>query len=166
MKQRLGIAMALLGGPEILILDEPTNGMDAAGMHEIRELLRQLSNQGMTILVSSHLLHEMQLMCDRAIIVRRGSIITEGTMSELLTTEATTRIKVADVSKATQILSALDKNITITPQTDGQFLDIKGVDAEKIVQTLVLKGVVPQQVSPVENDLESVFLKLTQSERT
>ncbi len=165
MKQRLGIAMALLGQPDLLILDEPTNGMDAIGMHEIRELLRRLANQGMTIFLSSHLLHEMQIICDRAIIVRRGSVVTEGTMSDLLTTEGATRIKVANMHKATQILSGLDKNITITPQEDEQFLDVKGATAEKIVETLVLHGVIPAQVFPVENDLESVFLKLTQSER-
>ena len=165
MKQRLGIAMALLGQPDLLILDEPTNGMDALGMHEIRELLRKLASQGTTIFLSSHLLHEMQILCDRAIIVRRGSVVTEGTMSELLTTGASTRIKVADIHKATQILSALNKNSTITPQMDGQFLDVQGVDAKEIVERLVLNGVIPEQVFPVENDLESVFLQLTQSER-
>jgi ABC-2 type transport system ATP-binding protein len=115
MKQRLGIAMALLGQPDLLILDEPTNGMDAAGMHKTREMLRKLASQGTTIFLSSHLLHEMQLLCDRAIIVNRGSIVTEGTMSQLLTTKAATRIQVSDVAKATQILSTLDKNIVITP---------------------------------------------------
>ena len=165
MKQRLGIAMALLGQPDLLILDEPTNGMDAAGMHETRELLRKLARQGTTIFLSSHLLHEMQLLCDRAVIVNRGSIVTEGSMSDLLITKDTTRIKVADRAKAAQILSALDTTITITPQMDGQFLDVQGATPEKIVATLASKGVVPEQVSPVENDLESVFLKVTQDER-
>jgi ABC-type multidrug transport system ATPase subunit len=165
MKQRLGIAMALLGQPDLLILDEPTNGMDPIGIHEIRELLRTLASQGTTIFLSSHLLHEMQIICDRAVIVRKGSVITEGTISDLLATGAATRIKVADIHKAAQILSYLDRSITITPTGMEGFIDVQGAVAEKIVAALVFNGVIPEQVFPVGNDLESVFLQLAQVER-
>jgi ABC-type multidrug transport system ATPase subunit len=165
MKQRLGIAMALLGQPDLLILDEPTNGMDPIGIHEIRELLRTLASQGTTIFLSSHLLHEMQIICDRAVIVRKGSVVTEGTISDLLASGAATRIKVTDIHKATQILSDLDKSITITLTGDEGFIDVQGAIAEKIVEALVLNGVFPGQVFPVGNDLESVFLQLAQVER-
>jgi len=165
MKQRLGIAMALLGQPDLLILDEPTNGMDPIGIHEIRELLRTLASQGTTIFLSSHLLHEMQIICDRAVIVRKGSVVTEGTISDLLASGAATRIKVADIHKATQILSDLDKTITITLTGDEGFIDVQGAVAEKIVAALVFNGVIPGQVFPVGNDLESVFLQLAQVER-
>jgi ABC-type multidrug transport system ATPase subunit len=164
MKQRLGIAMALLGQPDLLILDEPTNGMDPIGIHEIRELLRTLASQGTTIFLSSHLLHEMQIICDRAVIVRKGSVITEGTISDLLATGAATRIKVADIHKAAQILSYLDRSITITPTGMEGFIDVQGAVAEKIVAALVFNGVIPGQVFPVGNDLESVFLQLAQVE--
>lgn len=164
MKQRLGIAMALLGQPDLLILDEPTNGMDPIGIHEIRELLRTLASQGTTIFLSSHLLHEMQIICDRAVIVRKGSVITEGTISDLLATGAATRIKVADIHKAAQILSYLDRSITITPTGMEGFIDVQGAVAEKIVAALVFNGVIPEQVFPVGNDLESVFLQLAQVE--
>jgi ABC-type multidrug transport system ATPase subunit len=164
MKQRLGIAMALLGQPDLLILDEPTNGMDPIGIHEIRELLRTLASQGTTIFLSSHLLHEMQIICDRAVIVRKGSVVTEGTISDLLAIGAATRIKVADIHKATQILSCLDRSITITPTGMEGFIDVQGAVAEKIVAALVFNGVIPGQVFPVGNDLESVFLQLAQVE--
>jgi ABC-type multidrug transport system ATPase subunit len=164
MKQRPGIAMALLGQPDLLILDEPTNGMDPIGIHEIRELLRTLASQGTTIFLSSHLLHEMQIICDRAVIVRKGSVITEGTISDLLATGAATRIKVADIHKAAQILSYLDRSITITPTGMEGFIDVQGAVAEKIVAALVFNGVIPGQVFPVGNDLESVFLQLAQVE--
>ncbi|MBO0791560.1 MAG: ATP-binding cassette domain-containing protein, partial [Ktedonobacteraceae bacterium] len=79
MKMRLGLALALLNRPELLILDEPTNGMDPAGMHEIRTLLRSLADQGTTILLSSHLLHEVEQTCDRVTVIQRGNIIAQGT---------------------------------------------------------------------------------------
>ncbi len=84
MKQRLGLALALLSKPDMLILDEPTNGMDPAGMHEIRTLLRSLVSQGITIFLSSHLLHEMELTCDRVAIVQKGRVVTEGIVKDLL----------------------------------------------------------------------------------
>ena len=86
MKQRLGLALALLKQPDLLILDEPTNGMDPAGMQEVRLLLRSLAEQGVTIFLSSHLLHEMELLCDRVAVIQHGRILTQGAVSELLST--------------------------------------------------------------------------------
>ncbi len=84
MKQRLGLALALLNKPDLLILDEPTNGMDPAGMHEIRALLRSLADQGVTIFFSSHLLHEVELLCDRVAVIQRGKVIAQGAVGDLL----------------------------------------------------------------------------------
>ncbi len=162
MKQRLGMAMALLGQPDLLILDEPTNGMDPAGMYEIRELLRKLASQGTTIFLSSHLLHEMQIICDRAAIVRKGLVVTQGTMAELIAVEASTRIKVADMQKATNVLKEINQSIVVTP-FGAEYIDVQGINAEKIIASLVQNEVIPSEVFPVRNNLENVFLQLAQT---
>src|SRR4030042_4690347 len=84
MKQRLGIAIAILHQPELLILDEPTNGMDPAGMREIRNMLRALAEGGMTVFLSSHLLHEVEQVCDEVAVLNRGKVVRQGKVSELL----------------------------------------------------------------------------------
>ncbi len=84
MKQRLGLAAALLHHPALIILDEPTNGLDPSGMREVRQLIRQLADSGTTIFLSSHLLHEVEQVCDRVAFIRQGSIVAEGTVEELL----------------------------------------------------------------------------------
>ncbi|HEV8433563.1 MAG TPA: AAA family ATPase, partial [Thermoanaerobaculia bacterium] len=89
MRQRLGIATALLGDPDVLILDEPANGLDPAGIREIRELLRSLAAEGMSVFVSSHLLAEVQLMCDRVAIIHKGRVLKEGSVDELLAKDQT-----------------------------------------------------------------------------
>lgn len=159
MKQRLGMAMALLGQPDLLILDEPTNGMDPIGMHEMRELLRKLASVGITIFLSSHLLYEMQLICDRAAIVSKGMIVKEGSITDLMAVEEATRIKVADIQKATNVLTGIDAAIVVTP-TGPEYLDVRGLAAEKIITSLVQNEVVPSEVFPVKNNLENVFLQL------
>jgi ABC-type multidrug transport system ATPase subunit len=159
MKQRLGMAMSLLGRPDLLILDEPTNGMDPIGMHEMRELLRKLASEGITIFLSSHLLHEMQMICDRAAIVSKGMVVTEGSISDLMAVEAATRIKVVDIQKALSVLKNLDAGIVAT-QTGSDYLDVRGIEAEKIVVSLVQNEIIPSEVFPVKNNLENVFLQL------
>jgi ABC-2 type transport system ATP-binding protein len=160
MKQRLGLALALLGQPDLLILDEPTNGMDPVGMHEIRTLLRNLAAQGTTVFISSHLLHEMQLICDRVAIVRQGVIVAEGTVSELLTSETTTRVKTADPVKAAAVCKEIEPGASI--QIQGEYIDVQGIPMEKIVEQLVQQGLTPSEVFPLQNNLENVFLQLMQ----
>src|SRR5680860_965655 len=83
MKQRLGVAAALLKDPPLLMLDEPTNGLDPAGMADMRRLIRQLGNEGRTVLLSSHLMNEVEQVCDRVGVIARGKIVAEGTVSDL-----------------------------------------------------------------------------------
>src|SRR5207302_9775842 len=89
MRQRLGIAAALLRSPRLLLLDEPTTGLDPAGMRDMRDLVRRLAGDGITILLSSHLLYEVEELCNRVAIIRKGSIVYEGGLRELLATAAT-----------------------------------------------------------------------------
>ena len=108
MKQRLGLAYALLGDPEILILDEPTNGMDPAGMAEIRDLVRRLGTGGRTVLLSSHLLHEVEAVCDSVAILSRGKLIAQGDVSELVKSGEQVQLKTTDDAKAKEVLSMVD----------------------------------------------------------
>jgi ABC-2 type transport system ATP-binding protein len=108
MRQRLGIALALLGDPELLILDEPTNGLDPQGMREIRTLLRSLADRGTTIFVSSHLLSEVEAMCDRVGVLARGRLVAEGPPRELRRSSGRIRLDVDDVGSTRQVLARLD----------------------------------------------------------
>ncbi|GCE22301.1 ABC transporter ATP-binding protein [Dictyobacter kobayashii] len=161
MKQRLGLALALLGKPDLLILDEPTNGMDPVGMHEIRLLLQDLARQGVTIFISSHLLHEMQLICNRVAIVGKGLVVAEGRVEDLLKTDLITRVKTSNPEKAMQVLAEIvdDKKYL---HVNGPYLDVQAVTAEKIIEQLVSHSLTPSEVFPIQNNLENVFLRLAQ----
>ena len=110
MKQRLGLAYTLLGDPELLVLDEPTNGMDPAGMAEVRELIRGLAGENRTVILSSHLLNEVELLCDSVAILSHGRLIAQGDVAELLQErgQPQVRLRTTDDRKANQILTALD----------------------------------------------------------
>ncbi len=160
MKQRLGLALALLNQPNLLILDEPTNGMDPAGMQEIRVLLRSLKEQGVTVFLSSHLLHEMELICDRVAVIQRGQIIAQGTVAELLTTKNVVRIHAADLEKTAQALQTLPGAYQI--DTNASYVEVQGVSSEQVTSFLVTHDLTPREVSVARPDLESIFLELTQ----
>ncbi|MGZ7039760.1 MAG: ABC transporter ATP-binding protein, partial [Thermoanaerobaculia bacterium] len=116
MRQRLGIAQALLGHPRLLILDEPANGLDPAGIREIRELLRGLAATGMSVFVSSHLLAEIELMCDRVAIIHKGNILRDGTVRELIASQRAMEFHVSDIVRATQVLQ--ERDVAFTPDHD------------------------------------------------
>lgn len=159
MKQRLGLAMALLGRPELLILDEPTNGMDPAGMQEVRQLLRVLAQQGITIFLSSHLLHEMELICDRVAVIKQGSIIAQGTVSSLLVGKDIVRIRTNLQEQTIHALAELPGASHIT--ASGPWIELRGVTSEQTLAFLVKHDLLPQEVATSSTDLESVFLSLT-----
>lgn len=108
MKQRLGIASTLLTDPELVILDEPTNGLDPAGQREIRELIPRLAHEGRGVLLASHLLHEVQQVCDRVSIIRRGQLLESGTIASLTQRGSYLEVTVADAERAAAILRELD----------------------------------------------------------
>ncbi|MBV9710907.1 MAG: ABC transporter ATP-binding protein [Ktedonobacteraceae bacterium] len=162
MKQRLGLALALLPSPELLILDEPTNGMDPAGMHEMRTLLRDLATQGTTILLSSHLLHEIEQICQRVAIIRQGQVVAEGEVASLLRTAGdAVRVRTVDPDRALQLLRELATD-TYSLQRIGDYIEVRRVPTERVVEHLVHNGLTPTEVLPQRQDLEHVFLELTQ----
>jgi ABC-type multidrug transport system ATPase subunit len=160
MKQRLGLALALLNKPDLLILDEPTNGMDPAGIQEIRVLLRSLSEQGTTIFLSSHLLHEMEQICDRVAVIQKGQIIAQGKTAELLPKHDIVLIRTTHPEQTAQALQDLPGAKHIK-QNDVS-IEVQNVASEQILSFLLTRGLIPSEVAVSHPDLESVFLELTQ----
>jgi ABC-type multidrug transport system ATPase subunit len=162
MKQRLGLAIAMLNRPELLILDEPTNGMDPAGMLEVRNLLRALADGGMTVFLSSHLLHEIEQVCDEVVILNHGAVVRQGKVSELLgQDQAVVKVRVPSPAEAATLLLTLSGVSEVKP--NGSYVTVTGVSGETIVRCLVSHGIIPGEVTSGSPDLEQVFLQLTNS---
>jgi ABC-type multidrug transport system ATPase subunit len=160
MKQRLGIGIALLHKPELLILDEPTNGMDPAGMVEIRKMLRSLADGGATVFLSSHLLHEVEQICDEVAILRQGTIVAQGKLETLLgKREPSVRVRVPSPADAAALL--LRQSGVREAVVDGACVVVKGIPSETVIVCLVSGGMVPSEVIPGKPDLEKLFLELT-----
>lgn len=161
MKQRLGIAQALISKPELLILDEPTNGLDPSGIHEIRELIKELPKRyNMTVIISSHNLSEIELMADDIGIINRGNILFQGTLEELHSrSKGEICIGSKDLNQTVETLNnygyktkVKDKDIFISPQ---------GIDADEILKQLILKGNKIFKFLETQKSLEEIFLDLT-----
>jgi ABC-2 type transport system ATP-binding protein len=164
MKQRLGVAIALLQDPELLILDEPANGLDPAGIVEMRDLMHRLTSEGKTVFISSHLLTEVQQICTRVAIINLGKLVKVSTIEELISGRGEFVVTVERTEDALSLVKAqpwgkdarLDNNgalITAAPGQRGRDLNLFLVNA----------GFVPETISPSTQDLEQVFLELTNS---
>ncbi len=164
MKQRLGIANALLHRPELIILDEPTSGLDPQGMKDVRELIRALGAGGTTVFLSSHLLHEIEQICNRAVIIHKGRVIVEGPVAELRPASSAVKVLTSDQERAHAVIAAL-----VGPQAvvgDEGYLLVEGSDGmvREMVRRLVAEGLGVDAVIPArEQGLEDYFLGLTQS---
>jgi ABC-2 type transport system ATP-binding protein len=160
MRQRLGIAHALLGDPEVLILDEPANGLDPPGMRWMRELLRDFADRGGTVLLSSHLLHEVEALADRLVIIDRGRVVAQGTRAELLAGRGTL-VRADDEAALRAALEAA--NLIARPSESAGFL----VDAEPtdVGRAALAGGVVLNHLGPSDGSgLEQLFFDLTTKE--
>ena len=163
MKQRLGLAYSLLGDPELLVLDEPTNGMDPAGMAEVRELIRSMGDGGRTVILSSHLLNEVEQICDSVAILSHGRLIAQGDVSELLRErgQGQLRLRTTDDTKAREILSALAWVDSVS--ADNGYL-VAGVDVARsweITAALGRNEVYVAEMTPSQMSLEQYFLDVT-----
>ena len=163
MKQRLGLAYTLLGEPELLLLDEPTNGMDPAGMAEVRELIRDLAGENRTVILSSHLLNEVEQVCDSVAILSHGRLIAQGDVSELLQERGKpqVRLRTTDDRKAYEILNALAWVDSVS--VDNGYL-VAGVDPDRsweITAALSRNEVYVAEMAPAQMSLEQYFLDVT-----
>jgi ABC-2 type transport system ATP-binding protein len=165
MKQRLGIAAALLKAPRLLILDEPSNGLDPAGIRDVRELIRRLGrDEHTTVLLSSHLLAEIQQVCDTVTILARGKRVASGAVSDVLAgrSDGEIRVRVPDAGWAASILSAAGITVSPPDTPDGRTLLVHGVPAPaEITRLLAAQGVYLEELTPVTADLETAFLAIT-----
>ena len=166
MKQRLGLAYALLGDPEVLFLDEPTNGMDPAGMAEVRDLIRNLGTGGRTVLLSSHLLHEVEQVCDSVAILSKGRLIAQGRVADLVHSQAGDRVRLrtADNSKAVQVLSVLDWVGDVAVDGDSIVVTAPSDRSTDMSVALGRSEVYVTEMAAEEMSLEQYFLDVTGSD--
>jgi ABC-2 type transport system ATP-binding protein len=163
MRQRLGIASTLLADPALVILDEPANGLDPAGQREIRELIRELASENRGVLLASHLLYEVEQVCDRVLVIKKGKLIASGTIAEVTRRGAYFEIVVDDKRRAAEILGGLGvKEIRETPTGLDVVADPeRGADLNR---ALASAGVYASALIPRATSLEDVFLELTEPE--
>ncbi len=166
MKQRLGIACALLGDPELVFLDEPTNGLDPAGVVEVRELIRQLGTGGRTVVLSSHLLSETELVCDNVAVLSRGRLIAQGTIEELLRQHDALRLRTTDDAKTRTTLGALPWIERIDPSDDGLVVSAPQHRAWEITRMLAERGIYVNELTPLHRSLEEFFMEITGTDPT
>jgi ABC-2 type transport system ATP-binding protein len=162
-KQRLGVAGALLKDPQLLVLDEPSNGLDPEGMVEMREMIRGLGQAERTVLLSSHLLNEVEHVCQRVGVIRHGRMVAEGTLDELKGSVGLT-LRAEPMEGARGLLVDLLGAPAVAEQ-DGAFrLSVEPGRAGEINTALVKAGMVVSELRPNEHSLEEIFLQLTQEQ--
>jgi ABC-2 type transport system ATP-binding protein len=159
MSQRLGIAAALLGDPEVLLFDEPVNGLDPEGIRWIRDFFRSLANEGRTVFVSSHLMSEMAVTADQIIVIGRGKFITQGSIDALTATAKGTVFVRA--SNHQQLLAALKTHGGEAADANDEGLTVSELTAEQVGQIAFDAGVVLYELTPQRASLEEVFMDLT-----
>ncbi|MGZ7444214.1 ABC transporter ATP-binding protein [Paenibacillus sp. TH7-28] len=177
MRQRLGIAQALLGRPKLLILDEPTNGLDPKGIKEMRDFIRRLAAEGLAVFVSSHLLSEIQLLCDRVAIISRGRVLTVGKVEELIQ-ESTNYVvweleprergaellRTAGIDIFAEAGDVLDDTIIAGIGKSALVTRMQPEQVDELVSRLVKEGVRVRAVQKVNPTLEQLFLQMTEGE--
>jgi ABC-2 type transport system ATP-binding protein len=161
MKQRLAIASALLRDPELIILDEPTNGLDPAGYKEVRDLIPSLASENRTIILCSHLLHEVEKVCDRVAIIKEGNVIACESMQVLLAKGRMLQIKVENPQPAMAILKNVPWIKAVVAENEYLLVDAPKEDSQRISKILAENNIFISELSVKSTDLESVFLELT-----
>lgn len=162
MKQRLAIASALLNDPEILILDEPTNGLDPQGIHQIRSLIKQIASQGTTILLASHLLDEVEKVCTHVVVLRKGEKLYSGRVDEMISSYGFFELKASKLDELIKVLEADDNFGKLKVEGDliTAFLN-KPMDASAFNKLMFEKGITLSHLVKRKESLEEQFLQLT-----
>jgi ABC-2 type transport system ATP-binding protein len=162
MRQRLGLATALLHQPRVLILDEPANGLDPEGVRWLRGLLRGLADDGRTVLVSSHILAEVAQTADSVVILDRGRLVTHSPLADLVgDITASVRVRTPQAGRLRDLLAADGATVTVV---DGDWLDVSGAGPERIGTLAAAHAIPIFETHTVAADLEDVFLQLTSRE--
>jgi ABC-type multidrug transport system ATPase subunit len=164
MKQRLGLAAATLKDPELLILDEPTNGLDPQGMADIRTLIGEIASGGRTVLISSHLLSEIETICTSVGVIQKGRLIAEGTIEELVQGPDRVEVRAHPIPEAGALLANLVGEDLVTLVEGSFHLRVESSRAAGINRELVSAGLEVSRLAPVERSLEEVFLQITRGQ--
>jgi ABC-2 type transport system ATP-binding protein len=159
MVQRLGIAQALIGDPQLLVLDEPTSGLDPAGRKEVMDLIHSLKEAGKTIFLSSHILPEVEQICDRVVIIDRGRLVRAGRMDEILQSGSRVEITVDQLTEDAG-RAAVECGAEIGRDAHGIHILVEAARKREVIETLWASGCDVIRVNPVKDSLEDVFLKL------
>ena len=168
MKQRLGIAAALLPSPELLILDEPTNGLDPGGIVEMRGLIRSFADDGITVLVSSHLISEIEQLCDHIVMIRGGRLVHQGPVTELAAGQRPDIVvapeDAADLEQLAKILEVSGLSVATNPADGTAVVSASGVSAADLNRLAARGGITLRQISERTHSLEDVFFHLTRTD--
>ncbi len=161
MKQRLAVALAIVGKPKLVLLDEPTNGLDPQGMREVRDLIRNLATEhGMTIFLSSHLLNEVEQVCNRVAVVNKGRVVETGLVSELLSATDLCRVTVGNAPQAAEVVSKMT-DATVKGSADSMLtVALTGIDSAELNRRLVQAGVAVRALVPVKTSLEDIYMRI------
>ncbi len=167
MKHRLGLAYSLLGDPELLLLDEPTNGLDPAGMAEVRQLITELGRGDRTVILASHLLNEVEQVCDSVAILSHGRVIAQGPVAALIGRQDRVRLHTTDDARAAQVLGGIDWVAAVEPDPAGGLSVAIDPDLSwQVSRELAEAGVYVSQLTTVETSLEQYFLEVTEEGAT
>ena len=163
MRQRLALATALLGNPWVLVLDEPANGLDPEGIVWMRRLLRQLADQGRTILVSSHILTEVQQLVDDVVIINKGRLVRQGALAELAARNAEVSVRTPQAEQLHAALAGAGFDKVRIERTGPDTLTVTGMPAARVGELAFTAGVRLHELTPARGDLEQIFFTLTSS---
>lgn len=158
MKQRLAIASALLSNPDVLVLDEPTNGLDPQGIAEIRDLIQAIAKEGKTIIIASHILDEIEKICSHVLILRNGKLLSSSTMSDILTQDTILSLKTDDINLLRETLNNSDA-IEIVLDENNFILVKTSLKSAQVNQYLTTKGIYLSELTIKKKSLESIFLE-------
>ncbi len=159
MRQRLGLAQALLGDPDLLVIDEPTDGLDPQQMRHTREILRRVAADGTTVLLSSHLLNEVEQVCDHIAVMNKGRLVAMGTVADLLGASTSIYLEVDDVTRADRVLEGVGGVRRVSPEGRGLAVELDGIERKQVVAALVGAGVGVETITS-RHQLEDAFIEL------
>jgi ABC-2 type transport system ATP-binding protein len=163
MRQRLGLARVLLGRPDVLVLDEPTNGLDPGEMREVRLLVHRLADAGATVLFSSHILAEVEQICSHAVVMERGHLVAAGSVADLIGAEGSVYLEVDDLATARAVLETHDGVLSVVADAPGLTVHVDGVARSQLVVALVHAGVGVETVT-ARRRLEDAFLGMVEAD--
>jgi ABC-2 type transport system ATP-binding protein len=163
MKQRLAVGAALLSSPDLLILDEPANGLDPAGIVEMRDLMRRLKAEGHTVLISSHVLHEIELICDRIVILSHGKVVVQGRVDALLHARSRIAVRIDRAGEAQALLTPVPWIADVTREGDLLLVEAPLTRSAEVNELLGRQGLFASEVRPYEESLERYFLEVTEA---